>query len=92
MDGPDHVSLFAYDNRTFIVQNFQSKRVNARVSVAGAMRLHDLLTSQIVAPAQGGGRQDEAGRGGRGGLGNDRRRTSFEIAVLAHTFRVFAAE
>ena len=26
LDAPDHVSLFVYDNRTFIVQNFQSQR------------------------------------------------------------------
>ena len=31
LDAPDHVSLFAYDNRTFIVQNYQSQPVAARV-------------------------------------------------------------
>jgi hypothetical protein len=31
LDSPDHVSLFAYDNRTFIVQNFRSDRVTTRV-------------------------------------------------------------
>ena len=36
LDAPDHVSLFAYDNRTFIVQNFQSQPVSTRVSVARA--------------------------------------------------------
>ena len=38
-NAPDHVSLFAYDNRTFIVQNYQSQPVNTRVYVARASRL-----------------------------------------------------
>src|SRR5208282_2064352 len=46
LDAPDHVSLFAYDNRTFIVQNFQPQPVSARVSVVRATRLHDLLSDQ----------------------------------------------
>ena len=36
LDAPDHVSLFAYDNRTFIVQNFQSQPVTTRVFVAAS--------------------------------------------------------
>ena len=34
LDAPDHVSLFVYDNRTFIVQNFQAKAVTTRVTCA----------------------------------------------------------
>jgi hypothetical protein len=94
LSSPDHVSLFAYDNRTFIVQNFQSQPVSTRVSVVRATRLRDLLSSQTIASAQGGeaaggGRGD--GRGGRGGFGGGGG-TSFEVAVPAHSFRVFAAE
>jgi hypothetical protein len=85
LDAPDHVSLFAYDNRTFIVQNFQPQPVRTRVSVVRAARLHDLLTGQTLAGSEGRG-----GRGGRGGFGGGG--TSFEVAVPAHSFRVFAAE
>jgi hypothetical protein len=85
LDAPDHVSLFPYDNRTFIVQNFQPQPVRTRVSIVRATRLHDLLTGQTLAGSEGRG-----GRGGRGGFGGGG--TSFEVAVPTHSFRVFAAE
>jgi hypothetical protein len=99
LDAPDHVSLFAYDNRTFIVQNFQSQPVTTRVAVTRATALRDLLSDTTIAASQGGG-----GGGGGGGFGGGRRggggrggnaggpRTSFEVPVPAHSFRVFAAE
>ena len=94
LDAPDHVSLFAYDNRTFIVQNFQSQPVTTRVSVARATALHDLLSDKTIAPSQGGG--GGAGRGGRVGGGGGgiagNGGSSFEVPVPAHSFRVFAAE
>jgi hypothetical protein len=97
LDAPHHVSLFVYDNRTFIVQNFQSEPVAARVT-ARATTLRDLLSDQTVASsggggggfggAGGGGGRGGGGRGGFGGGGG----TSFEVPVPAHSFRVFAAE
>jgi hypothetical protein len=93
LSGPDHVSLFAYDNRTFIVQNFQAQPVSTRVSVARATRLRDLLTDESIAGTAGGGGGGGGrggGRGGRGGGGGGG--TSFEVAVPGHSFRVFAAE
>ena len=54
LDAPDHVSLFPYDNRTFIVQNFRAQAVTARVSVARATALRDLLSGQTVAAAPEG--------------------------------------
>jgi hypothetical protein len=92
LDASHHVSLFAYDNRTFIVQNFQPQSVSARVSITGAIRLHDLLTSQTIAAVQTGRNSfDGGGRGGRGILGGSSG-TPFEVAVPAHSFRVFQAE
>lgn len=93
LDAPDHVSLFAYDNRTFIVQNFQPQPVATRVFVTDARRLHDLLTGQALAASQtseGFGGGFGRGRGGRGQLGGEG--PSFEVAVPAHSFRVFAAD
>ncbi len=92
LDAPDHVSLFAYDNRMFIVQNFQSQPVTARVSVVRATALRDLLSEQTIAPAQAGGAfGGGGGRGGRGGIpGNGG--STFEFPVPPHSFRVFAAE
>jgi hypothetical protein len=85
LDAPDHVSLFAYDNHTFIVQNFRPQPVNTRVSIVRATRLHDLLSDQTLA-----GSEDRGGRGGRGGLGGGG--LSFEVAVPAHSFRAFQVE
>jgi hypothetical protein len=87
LDAPDHVSLFAYDNRTFIVQNFRPQPVSARVSVVRATRLHDLLSDQTLA-----GSEDRGGQGGRGGFGGAGGGTSFQVPVPGHSFRVFAAE
>ena len=87
LDAPDHVSLFAYDNRTFIVQNFRPQPVSARVSVVRATRLHDLLSDQTLAGSEDGG-----GQGGRGGFGGAGGGTSFQVPVPGHSFRVFAAE
>jgi hypothetical protein len=88
LDAPHHVSLFAYDNRTFIVQNFQSQTVRARVSVTRATGLHDVLSGRTIAAAQTGGNTfDFGGRGGFGGNSG----TAFEVAVPAHSFRVFQA-
>jgi uncharacterized membrane protein YgcG len=95
LDGPDHVSLFAYDNRTFIVQNFQSQPVTTRVSVVRATTLRDLLNGQTLAAAQrgGGGGAGRAGRGGgRGGGNTGNGGSSFDVPVPAHSFRVFATE
>ena len=95
LDAPDHVSLFAYDNRTFIVQNFRDQAITANATVTGATQLRDLITDQAV--SSGGGRGGApGGRGGMGGgFGGGRGGTpaaSFEIQVPAHSFRVFAAQ
>jgi hypothetical protein len=88
LDAVDHVSLFAYDNRTFIVQNFQSQSVNTRVSVSGATRLRDLLTDQTLTGRQAARGGPQRGRGNFGGNSG----TSFDVVVPAHSFRVFQAD
>jgi uncharacterized membrane protein YgcG len=98
MDAPDHVSLFVYDNKTFIVQNFTAQPVNTRVT-ARATSLTDLLAGTKLASGGGGGAPAGGGRGGRGGFGGGGRGgagggggSSFDVPVPAHSFRVFAAE
>jgi len=98
IDAPDHVSLFVYDNRTFIVQNFRAQAITARVT-ARATALRDLLSDQTVAAsaagAGGGGERGGFGGGGRGGRGRGGAGgggSSFEMSIPAHSFRVFAAE
>jgi len=91
LDAPHHVSLFAYDNRTFIVQNFQAQPVNTRVSASNATRLRDLLSGQSITASQSPGPGFGDGGRGRGRFGGGGGPT-FEVAVPAHSFRVFAAE
>ena len=87
LDAPDHVSLFAYDNRMFIVQNFRPQPVTTRVLVARATRLHDLLSGETLI-----GSEDRSGRGGRGEYGGAGVEVSFQAPIPGHSFRVFASE
>ena len=91
LDAPDHVSLFAYDNRTFIVQNFTAQPVTARASVVRATRLRDLQTGETVASTGGDGGGARFGGGGRGNLGGNGG-ASFPITVPGHSFRAFQAD
>jgi len=91
LDAPAYVALFTYDNRTFIVQNYQSQPVSARVSVVGANRLRDLLTDRAVDATQSGG-SSGGGRGFSRGNFSGNNGTVFELKVPAHSFRVFRAE
>jgi hypothetical protein len=92
LEAPARVSLFAYDNRTFIIQNYQSQPVNARALVVGAKGLRDLLTDQLTAPSPQNGPAGGAFRGfSRGNFGGNNG-TPFELKVAAHSFRVFRAE
>jgi hypothetical protein len=93
LDAPDHVSLFAYDNRTFIVQNYKSEPVSTRVTVKNAKRLRNLLTDQTIESSQStgvvGGMAGMRGtRGGIGGVDS----VSFDVPVPGNSFRVFQAE
>ena len=91
VDAPNHVSLFAYDNQTFIVQNFLGQPVSSRVSVARGMRLRDLLSGQSIAASSSSGADPGDGARGSGGFSSGSR-PSFEVPVAAHSFRVFAVE
>lgn len=95
LDAPDHVSLFTYDNRTLIVQNYRVQPVNTRVSVDGAARLMDLLTGETIEASQsdanGMGQGFGRGQFGRGVLAESAG-PSFAVNVPGHSFRVFKAE
>ncbi|MGO8835940.1 MAG: hypothetical protein ACLQAH_12845 [Limisphaerales bacterium] len=95
LDSPDHVSLFAYDNRTFIVQNFRSQPVTVRVLVVHATSLRDLLSGEKIAAVPDGADNADSGRprfgGGRGNFGGAGG-TPFEVVVSGHSFRVFQAK
>jgi hypothetical protein len=91
LEAPTGVSLFAYDNRTFIIQNYQSQSVSARASVVDAKSLRDLLTDQVIVAAQSSAPAFGARGFGGGNVGGPSR-TAFEVKIPAHSFRVFRAE
>lgn len=84
LDSPARVSLFAYDNGTFVVESFRSQPATVGVFVTGTRsKLHDELTGEDVsapaaAAAQGGGPPGEAPR------------TAFSIQIPPHSYRVFS--
>ncbi len=68
LDAPAMVSLFAYDNNSFIVESFAENPVQARIVTDGKFtKLHDLTTGEEISgqTAQGG----FGAFGGRGGAG-----------------------
>ncbi len=90
LDGPSHVALFAYDNNTFIAQNYQDTEVDVRLGVAGDLdRLRNLVTDEVIARRS----PPESGQGPRGGgRGLGEQRASFDVHLLPHSYAVFAAE
>jgi len=63
------------------------------VAVTRATTLRDLLSDGKIAASTGGGGMAGARRGGGGRGGNaGANRTTFEVSVSGHSFRVFQAE
>jgi hypothetical protein len=87
IDAPSKVSLFAYDNRTFVVESYLDTPTQVTVSTPSASgRLRNLATDELVdgkVPAS---------------PTNQRRRapqpphTEFHIELLPHSFAAFAEE
>jgi hypothetical protein len=82
------VSLFEYDNNTFIAQNFTGTDKQVTVGVAAQNGIHDMLTEEVLTTAGGRG-----GRGGRGGGGNNPDlipvKPTFTFTVPPHSWRAF---
>ena len=85
LDGPSQVALYAYDNRTFIVESYLDHEADVKVSVAGDCgALHDLVTGETLPgerpPAAAGPRRSPA-----------EPRTTFRVHLLPHSYSVFEA-
>jgi hypothetical protein len=84
LDAPDHVSLFTYDNGTFIVQSFRHEPATVTVSVAGLpAQIHDLMSSEATAaepakPTPAGSHADAPVR------------SEFRVVLAPHSYRVFS--
>jgi hypothetical protein len=86
IDAPAQVSLFAYDNGTFVVQSFRPDAVDVSISIAGANgKLRNIVSNEMpVAEAQAAaGRQT-------GPQAMPRR--SFKVRIAAHSYAAFAIE
>jgi hypothetical protein len=88
LDGPAQVALFAYDNRTFIVESYLPTETDVKVSVTGdATKLENLVTGetidgQLPPPQRGWNRQnDPAGE-----------RVAFTVHLPPHSYAAFAVE
>ncbi len=82
MEGPSNVSIFLYDNGTFIVESFLPEPVKVKVIATGsAGSIEDLLSGETITGAavmafMARNRQADPER-------------SFEITVKPHSYRVF---
>jgi hypothetical protein len=84
-DSPGEVSLFVYDNDTFVVESFlaETAKINI-VTDARIAGLRDLLSGETMA-----GRKTGAERGWRRPAEGER--ISYEIEIKPHSYRVFSA-
>jgi len=85
MDAPAKVSLFAYDNKSFVVESFLDGPVKVTVSTLGASsRLRNLATGEEItgAPAAPGGRH----------RAHAPQRMEFKVEVPPHSFVAFVEE
>jgi hypothetical protein len=83
IDAPSKVSLFAYDNRTLVVESYRDQPAQVTVSVLGNFsKLRNLTTGAVVE-----GKAAASRKGSHAEL-----RTEFHIEVAPHSFVAFAEE
>jgi hypothetical protein len=86
LDAPAQVSLFAYDNGTFIVESFRPEPSAVDVSVLGTHQtLKDLISGEVTSAESAAGNADA-----RNPIVAPR--TRFRIQVRAHSYRVLVAQ
>jgi len=89
LDAPSKVSLFAYDNNTFIVESFRNEQTSSTVALSGNFsKLKNLVTGEVLdaekpAETPGQGRRRAAGRP---------ERATFHVTIKPHSYLVFSAE
>jgi hypothetical protein len=90
IDGASQVSLFAYDNGTFVVESFLPKETTVKVTVDGTFsRLRNLVTGEVIEaykPVEPSFPGFERFR--RPGPP----KSHFEVPILPHSYAAFAAE
>ena len=92
LEGPANVSLFVYDNQTFVVESFSDEAVRLKVIVdEPAGRLTDLISGASIAPEPAGPANDFASFFRRAGIWLRDTKTSrtYEVEIKPHSFRAF---
>ena len=87
LDGPAQVALFAYDNNTFIAENFLASPADVKISLLGnSTKLKNVVTGEILdgklPPPHGWNWRNE----------NIEDRVSFSVHLPPHSYAVFARE
>ncbi len=87
VESPGDVSLFVYDNDTFIVESFLPETVDVRISLDPRFgRIRELTTGEELAGQSGGA------AGGFGGFGmSGGKRTVVPVKIKPHSYLVFSA-
>ncbi len=84
VESPGDVSLFVYDNNTFIVESFLPEEIEVRLSLDPKQaKIQDLLSGDLLSGKTSGGM-------GGFGFGAGGSRTTFPVKIKPHSFRVFA--
>jgi len=82
LEAPGKVSLFVYDNGTFIVHNFRDEPVNAGVGLAaGVKALTDLVSNEKLTTTE---RQEPARFGAPAAASS-----AAAFTIAPHSFRAF---
>jgi hypothetical protein len=90
LDGPGQVSLFPYDNGTFVAESFRSEPVTVTVTIPGSGKhLRNLATGEIVEAAPPA-RDESTPR--RRAIPNQPSTTGFAISLPPHSYAAFAVE
>jgi len=89
LDAPPLVSLFAYDNDTFVVESFKATGADVNISVAGAnVKLRDLMTGKLVAMQKPPKMAPDPRRSSYA----EPPRTVFPVKIAPHSYRVYKIE
>jgi hypothetical protein len=87
LDGPAQSALFAYDNGTFVVQNFSATAADLKISTLGnSTQLKNLVTGETLE-----GKPPQP-RGWTWQTGTAEDRVSFNAHLPPHSYAVFSQE
>ena len=86
MEGPNKVSLFAYDNRTFVVESYLDHAATVTVSIAdGIAKIVNMESGESIA-----GEAPAPRRGPGGRQSTSPARMNFSITIQPHSYAAFS--